>query len=209
MTDVLTAAQPGDDVLALTEDARSLLFTGARTANAFTAEPVTDAQLHAIHELVKWGPTAANTQPMRVLYIRTPQARERLVRHMYDHNKGKAAAAPLVAIVAADHDFHEFIPKVFPIRPEMKDHLAGDPAGREKMANFNAALQGGYYLLAIRAAGLAAGPMGGFDAAGLDAEFFPDSNWRSLMVVNIGKPAADAWFGRLPRLDFDEVTAQV
>jgi 3-hydroxypropanoate dehydrogenase len=115
----------------------------------------------------------------------------------------------LVAIVAADLDFHEFIPKVFPIRPEMKDHLAGDPEGREKLARFNAALQAGYYLLAIRAAGLAAGPMGGFDAAGIDAEFFPDGRTKSILVVNIGRPAEDAWLDRLPRLGYDDVVRSV
>jgi 3-hydroxypropanoate dehydrogenase len=193
----------------LDPQAAALLFTEARTANTFTAEPVTDEQIEAIHSLVKWGPTAANTQPLRILYVRTPEARDRLVTHMNDGNKAKTRTAPLVAVVAADTDFHEFVPRVFPIRPELRDGLAADPAAREQMATFNAALQAGYYLLAVRAAGLAAGPMGGFDKAGVDREFFGDSRWKSLMVVNIGRPGPDAWFDRLPRLEYDEVTRHV
>jgi 3-hydroxypropanoate dehydrogenase len=206
MTSLLTDSRSPLDPLALPAEARALLFTEARTANAFSDEPVSDAQLEAIHELTKWGPTAANTQPLRILYVRTPDARERLVAHMSDGNKAKTRTAPMVAVVAADLEFHEFVPKVFPIRPEMKEFLAGDPTARERMANFNATLQTGYYLLAIRAAGLAAGPMTGFDAAGVDGEFFPDGRWKSLMVVNLGKPGENAWLQRLPRLDYDEVT---
>jgi 3-hydroxypropanoate dehydrogenase len=209
MTELLTDVRSPLDSLALPADAQALLFTEARTANTFTDEPVTDAQLEAIHELTKWGPTAANTQPLRILYVRTPEARKRLVDLMADGNKEKTRTAPVVAIVAADVDFHEFVPKVFPIRPGMRESLAGDPATREQMARFNAALQAGYYLLAIRAAGLAAGPMGGFDAAGVDREFFPDGGWKSLMVVNIGKPGENAWFDRLPRLEYHEVARHV
>jgi len=209
MTTLLTDTPFQFDGFALAPQARALLFTEARTANTFTDEPVTDAQLEAIHELTKWGPTSANTQPLRVLYVRTPEARQRLVAHMGDGNKQKTLTAPVVAIVAADLDFHEFIPRVFPIAPGMKDHLAADPVAREKTARFNAALQTGYYLLAIRAVGLAAGPMSGFDAAGVDQEFFPDGRWKSLVVVNIGKPGENAWFGRLPRLEYAEVTRQV
>jgi 3-hydroxypropanoate dehydrogenase len=201
MTDLLAA----DQTLALHPEAQSLLFTGARTANSFSDEPVTDDQLRAIFELTKWPPTAANTQPMRVLYVRSPEARERLVAHMFDGNKQKTLTAPVVAVLAADTDFHEFIPKVFPIRPEMKDHFAANEDVRGQAARFNAALQAGYFLLGVRAAGLAAGPMGGFDADGVDKEFFPDGTWKSILVVNIGKPGENAWFDRLPRLDYHEV----
>lgn len=203
MTDVL----PFEDTLALHPEAQSLLFTQARTANTFSDEPVSDEQLRAIFELTKWPPTASNTQPLRVLYVRTPQARERLVAHVADGNKEKTRSAPVVAVLAADTDFHEFIPKVFPIRAGMRDRLAGDPASREHLARFNATLQAGYFLLGVRAAGLAAGPMGGFDAAGVDSEFFAGSPWKSILVVNIGKPGDNAWFDRLPRLDYDEVVS--
>ncbi|MGR6319635.1 malonic semialdehyde reductase [Micromonospora soli] len=193
------------DLITLHPEAQAQLFTDARTANTFTDEPVSDEQLRAIFELAKYPPTAANTQPLRVLFIRDGQPRERLLTHMSEGNRAKTAAAPVVAVLAADTDFHEFVPRVFPIRPQMRDGLAADAVARERMARFNATLQIGYWLLAVRAAGLAAGPMAGFDADGLDKEFFADSSWRSLLVVNIGKPGPDAWFPRLPRLDYDEV----
>ncbi|MER7270352.1 malonic semialdehyde reductase [Micromonospora carbonacea] len=199
MTDTTTP------LITLHPDAQAQLFTDARTANTFTDEPVTDEHLRAIYDLAKYPPTAANTQPLRVLYIRPGDARDRLLTHMAEGNRTKTAAAPVVAVLAADTDFHDHIPRIFPIRPELRDGLAADPAARDTMARFNATLQIAYWLLAVRAAGLAAGPMGGFDAAGIDREFFTDSSWRSLLVVNIGKPGPDAWFPRLPRLDYDDV----
>ncbi|MEU9508769.1 malonic semialdehyde reductase [Micromonospora sp. NPDC048170] len=189
----------------LDPEAQALLFTDARTANTFTDEPVTDEQLQAIYELAKFPPTAANIQPLRVLYVRPGEARTRLTAHMNEGNRAKTGSAPMVAVLAADTDFHEFIPRVFPIRPQMRDDLAGNPEARDHMARFNATLQIGYFLLAVRAAGLAAGPMAGFDAAGIDREFFADSTWKTLLVVNIGRPGENAWFPRLPRLDYTDV----
>lgn len=198
-----------DSPLALDRAARELLFTEARTANTFSDEPVTDEQLQAIYELTKWAPSSANTQPLRILYVSPGDARDRLERYLSPGNRAKTASAPVVAVLAADVDFHEHIPTVFPHKPEMKDFFGADPEGREAHARFNATLQAGYFLLGIRAAGLAAGPMTGFDAAGVDQEFFPDGRWRSLMVVNIGHPGENAWFDRLPRLDHDEVVRHV
>ncbi|MEU6077819.1 malonic semialdehyde reductase [Micromonospora sp. NPDC047074] len=189
----------------LDPEAQALLFTEARTANTFTDEPVTDEQLQAIFELAKFPPTAANTQPLRILFVRPGEARTRLVAHMNEGNQAKTASAPMVAVLAADTDFHEHIPQIFPIRPQMRDDLAGNPTAREHMARFNATLQIGYFLLAVRAAGLATGPMAGFDAAGIDREFFADSTWKTLLVVNIGRPGENAWFPRLPRLDYTDV----
>ncbi|MDT7559119.1 MAG: 3-hydroxypropanoate dehydrogenase [Pseudonocardiales bacterium] len=197
------------DLLTLDEEARKLLFTEARTANTFTDEPVSDDQLRAIYELTKFAPTSANTQPMRVLYVHKGEARDRLVRHMLGANGPKTAAAPAVAVLAADLGFHEHIPTVFPIRPEMKDSFEANPEGREAHAKFNATLQAGYFLLGVRAAGLAAGPMTGFDAAGVDKEFFPDGRLKSLVVVNIGYPGDGAWFDRLPRLEYDQVVSHI
>jgi 3-hydroxypropanoate dehydrogenase len=190
--------------LILPPDAQDLLFREARTANAFTDEPVSDEQVAAIYDLVKYGPTAMNAQPLRVVLVRDGEPRERLLKHMADGNRDKTANAPLVAILAADVDFHENLPQVFPHAPQAKDGFA-DEAKREHVARFNATLQIGYFLLGVRAAGLAAGPMAGFDPAGLDEEFFADRNLRSLLVVNIGRPAPNAWFDRLPRLAQDEV----
>jgi 3-hydroxypropanoate dehydrogenase len=192
--------------LARLDDAgRALLFTGARTANSFAPTPVTDAELNEIWELAKWPPTAANIQPLRVLYVRPGPGRDRLVEHMADGNKAKTASAPAVAVLALDTQFHEHIPAVMPYKPELKDVFEANETMRTETGRFSAALQAGYFLLAVRAHGLAAGPMGGFDAAALDADFFPDGRWRSILVVNIGHPGPDPWFGRLPRLDHSDV----
>jgi 3-hydroxypropanoate dehydrogenase len=190
--------------LTLSPEAQGLLFREARTANAFTDEPVTDEQVAAIYDLVKYAPTAMNTQPLRILLVRDGEPRERLLKHMADGNRDKTANAPLVAVLAADTDFHDHLHRTFPHFPGARDMFADD-AAREQAAKFNATLQIGYFLLGVRAAGLAAGPMGGFDAAGIDEEFFEGRNLKSLLVVNLGKPADNAWFDRLPRLDHAEV----
>jgi 3-hydroxypropanoate dehydrogenase len=189
----------------LDDAGRALLFTDARTANSFAPTPVTDAELNEIWELAKWPPTAANVQPLRVLYVRPGPGRDRLVEHMADGNKAKTASAPAVAVLALDTRFHEHIPAVMPYKPELKDVFEANETMRTETGRFSAALQAGYFLLAVRANGLAAGPMGGFDAAALDADFFPDGRWRSILVVNIGHPGQDPWFGRLPRLDHSDV----
>ena len=191
-------------VLALDAAGQDLLFREARTANTFSDEPVTEEQVRAIYELVKWGPTALNAQPLRVLIVRSAQARERLVPLMGGSNQAKTAAAPLVAVLGYDVDFHDHLPTVFPHFPGARDLFAEESA-RHATGRDNALLQAGYFLLGVRAAGLAAGPMAGFDAAGVDAEFFPDGRTRTLVVVNIGRPSPDAWFGRSPRLDYNQV----
>lgn len=193
--------------LTLSADAQDLLFREARTANSFSDEPVTDEQVAAIYELVKFGPTAMNSQPLRVLLVRSDDAKQRLLKHMADGNRDKTASAPLVAVLAADTDFHEHLPRTFPHFPGAKD-LFSDDAGREQAARNNAWMQAGYFILGVRAAGLAAGPMGGYDAAGVDAEFFAGTSLKSIMVVNIGKPGDNPWFDRLPRLDRDEVVLE-
>jgi 3-hydroxypropanoate dehydrogenase len=205
---VTTIASP-DTYLELEKDAQDLLFRSARTANAFTDEPVTDEQVRAIHDLVRWGPTAMNAQPLRVVLVRTPDARGRLVEHMSDGNKAKTSIAPLTLILAADVDFHDELPRVAPHATGARDRFDADETGRERMARFNALLQAAYLLVGIRAAGLAAGPMTGFDAAAVDAEFFPDGRHRSLVVVNVGHPAQDAYRDRLPRLEYEDVFSAV
>lgn len=196
------------DRLALDAAAQDLLFREARTANTFSGEPVSDEQLRAIHELVKWGPTSMNQQPLRVVLLRSEQARQRLLPHLMEGNRPKTEQAPLTALFAADTEFHETLPEVFPPKPDAKD-IFGDPGFRESNARLNATLQVGYFLLGIRAAGLAAGPMTGFDPEGIDREFFPDGRNRVLVAVNIGKPGADAWAERLPRLDYDRVVTEL
>jgi 3-hydroxypropanoate dehydrogenase len=185
--------------------AREVMFTGARTANSFADTPVTDAELSEIWELAKWAPTAANSQPLRLLYVRPGENRQRLVKHMDEGNRAKTASAPAVAVLATDTQFHEHLPAVFPVRPQLRDTFAANDAMRSATATFNATLQAGYFILAVRAHGLAAGPMAGFDAAGVDAEFFSPGRYRSILVVNIGHPGERPWFGRLPRLHDDDV----
>jgi len=194
--------------LALDAAAQDLLFREARTANTFTDEPVSDEQVQAIYDLVKYGPTAMNSQPLRVVLVRTPEARERLVNLMADGNKAKTAGAPLVAILAVDNEFHEELPTQFPHFPGAKDMLSARPA-REPMAAMNGALQAGYFIIGVRAAGLAAGPMAGYDAEGINKEFFGDGEHSVLAVVNIGKPGENAWYPRSPRLAYDEVVTTV
>ncbi|HUY97743.1 MAG TPA: malonic semialdehyde reductase [Verrucomicrobiae bacterium] len=190
----------------LAVDARTeaLLFSQARTANTFTEEPVSDAQLAAIYDLVKWGPTSANVQPLRILFVRSAAAKARLLPHLWEGNRAKTQAAPVTAVLAADTNFHEWLGLTFPHRPELRDHFEQNPELRADQARFNATLQAGYLLIAVRAAGLAAGPMGGFDRDTLDQDLFPDGRWRSILVVNIGRPGPDAWQDRLPRLSYEE-----
>ena len=189
----------------LDEAGQALLFTEARTASTWDDTPVTDEELSAIWELARWAPTSANTQPLRVLYVRPGEGRERLLPFMAEGNRAKTAAAPAVAVLAVDTRFHEHIPAVFPMRPQMKDMFEANEELRVTGGRFNAALQAGYFILAVRALGLAAGPMTGYDAAGLDAEFFPGGRYKSILVVNIGHPGENPWHGRLPRLGHEDV----
>ena len=194
------------DHVVLDPAAQDVLFRDARTANAFRDEPVTDEQVQALYDLVKWAPTSMNSQPLRLLLVRSDEARARLLSHMSPGNRVKTESAPLIAVLAADTEFHERLPQLFPHAPHAKD-MFSDPARREAAARNGAMLQAGYFILGVRALGLAAGPMGGYNAPGLDADLLAGTTWKSIMVVNIGKPADNAWFDRLPRLEYDEVVA--
>lgn len=186
---------------ALNQEAQNLLFSEARTANTFSSEPVTDAQVEALYELAKWGPTSMNTQPLRLVLARSAEAKAKVVNHLLDGNKPKAEMAPLVAIVAADLNFHETLPEVFPIYPGAKDMFADD-GYRTQFAISQAWLQAGYFIVGVRALGLNAGPMLGVNTAGIDADLLAGTGLRTIMVMNIGKPGDNAWFDRLPRLDY-------
>ncbi|MFJ9610238.1 malonic semialdehyde reductase [Kitasatospora sp. NPDC101176] len=197
------------EALVLDAAAQDLLFREARTANTFTDEPVSEEQVQAIYDLVKFGPTAFNQQPLRVVLVRSTEGRERLVQHLADGNKAKTAAAPLVAILAVDNEFHEELPTQLPHFPQAKDVFFSERSVREQSATLNGALQAAYFIIGVRAAGLAAGPMTGFDAEGINKEFFGDGEHSVLAVVNIGKPGDDAWFARSPRLAYDQVVTTV
>ena len=194
--------------LALDPAAQDLLFREARTANTCTDEPVTDEQVRAIYELVKYGPTAMNQSPLRITLVRSAEARERLVPHMAEGNRAKTATAPLVAILSADNEFHEELPHLFPHFPQAKDAVFGERPVRESSAAMNAGLQAAYFIVGVRAAGLAAGPMSGFDHEGVRKEFLDDDH-TPLMIVNIGRPGPDAWYPRSPRLEYEQVVTSV
>lgn len=194
--------------LVLDPAAQDLLFREARTANTFTDEPVTEEQVQAIYDLVKYGPTAFNQSPLRVTLVRSEEARERLVGLMAEGNQPKTRTAPLVAILSADNEFHDELPALLPHFPQAKDMFFTERPVREQAALINATLQAGYFIVGVRAAGLAAGPMTGFDFAGVQKEFLDDDH-TPLMIVNIGKPGEDAWFPRSPRLAYDEVITTV
>ena len=146
-----------------------------------------------------------NSQPLRVVVLRSDEAKARLLPHLAEGNRAKTAAAPAVALLAADIDFHDELPRTFPHFPGARDMFAADEQSRTRAAELNAGLQVGYAIIGIRAAGLAAGPMTGFDADAIAREFFPDGRHRVLVAINMGKPAENAWQDRLPRLPFDEV----
>ncbi|HWI00435.1 MAG TPA: malonic semialdehyde reductase, partial [Propionibacteriaceae bacterium] len=137
--------------LAIAPQVQDLLFRDARTGYAFTDEPVTEEEMRDIYDLVKWAPTAMNSQPLRIVLIRTPEARARLLEHVFEGNKAKTASAPLVAVLAADLDFHDELPKIFPINPGARSGYA-DEERRERAAVFNTSLQIGYFLIGVRAA---------------------------------------------------------
>jgi 3-hydroxypropanoate dehydrogenase len=199
VTAVLDTRTPAFD-----DAAADLVFRAAHTAYRFTDEPVTAEQLERLHDLLRFPPTAMNTQPLRVVLVTSDEAKARLLPHLAEGNRAKSASAPVVAILAADTDFHEHLPRLLPHAAGAKDRFA-EPAGREKAARFNATLQAGYFILAARAVGLDAGPMGGFDSAGIDRDLLGDGALKSLLVVNLGHAAEDGTFPRSPRLGRDEV----
>lgn len=194
------------DLFALNPDAQDLLFREAHTAKKFTDEPVSDEQVAAIYDLIKWGPTMTNSQPMRIVLARSDDARERVVSHMLPNNAEKTASAPLIAVLAADMKFNRHIERIFPDAPFMAQMYEKDDF-REPIADSQAWMQAGYFVMGIRAIGLDACPMLGFDRPGLDADLFADTDLKCICVVLIGKPTEDAYGPRLPRLDYNEVVS--
>jgi 3-hydroxypropanoate dehydrogenase len=181
------------------------LFRHARTFNAWQDKEVTDAQLKELYDLVKMGPTSANSSPMRVVFIKSQDAKARLKPFLSENNAGKTMSAPVTAIIATDFAFYDHLPKLFPHAPA-RDWFVGNDALVEATGFRNSSLQGAYLIMAARSLGLDCGPMSGYDQAGLDAEFFAGTHIKSNFLVNIGYGDANTnLFGRLPRFDFDEV----
>jgi 3-hydroxypropanoate dehydrogenase len=183
------------------------LFLDARTHNGWLDKPVSDAILRDIFDLAKFSPTSANTQPMRLLFLRTTVAKERLRSHFAPANVEKTMTAPVTAIVGYDLAFHEHLPKLFPHQPNAKGMFEGNLPLIEATAFRNGSLQGAYLIIAARALGLDCGPMSGFDNAGVDAEFFADTQVKSNFLCNLGYGDHSKIFGRLPRFDFASVCA--
>jgi 3-hydroxypropanoate dehydrogenase len=184
-----------------------LLFREAHTINAFTDAPVSDAQIRAVYDLLRWGPTAMNTVPLRLLLVRTPAARARLAAHMAEGNRQRVLDAPLTIVAAADTNFHEHLGTLFPHMPGAREMFVGDAAGREAVARTSALIQVGYLIVALRAVGLGTGPMSGMDAAAIDADLFAENGWKTLVVINVGTPAGpDASHPRAPRLEFAQAS---
>lgn len=187
----------------LSDAALDQLFRTARTYNGYLDKPVSTKQLHAIWDLVKMGPTSANQLPARLVWLTTPEAKERLAKHAGGSNGDKIRKAPVSVIIAMDVDFHEQLPWLFP-HADAKSWFDGNEPGRELSALRNSTLQGAYFILAARALGLDTGPMSGFDNAAVDAEFFADQpKWKSNFISTLGYGDPATIFPRSPRPDFE------
>ena len=187
----------------LADTALDQLFTTARTRNGWSDKPIPEPVLRELYDLVKFGPTAANSTPARFVFVQSPEAKARLAAVSSGSNGAKILKAPVTVIVGYDLDFPETLPKLFPNAPGAKDWFP-DPVAKEWGALRNSSLQGGYFILAVRALGLDAGPMSGFDNAAVDKEFFAGTNIKSNFIVSIGYGTEENLFPRNPRLDFEE-----
>jgi 3-hydroxypropanoate dehydrogenase len=192
------------DRKALESASLAQLFTEARTHNSFMDKPVPDELLQRAIELAKMGPTSANQSPMRVLFLRSPAAKERLRPALAPGNLDKTMRAPIVAITAYDEKFYEHLPFLMP-HVDAKSWFSGDPVKAARSAFQNGTLQVAYLLIALRALGLDTGPMTGFDNAKVDAEFFPEGHVKSNVLINVGYGDATKLFPRNPRLSFDQM----
>jgi len=186
------------------ENAIDTLFRKARTHNGWQNRPVSDGQLRALYELMKWGPTSANCSPLRIVFLRSQQAKEKLLPAMSAGNQAKTRTAPVVAILAYDLEFYEKLPRLFPHDKTARSWFAGNEQSIFLTAFRNSSLQGAYFMMAARAIGLDCGPMSGFDNAKVDAAFFPDGKFKSNFICNLGYGDPAQLFARSPRLEFDE-----
>ncbi len=186
------------------DDARKTLFLDARTFNNWQDKPVEDAVLHELHDLVKYAPTSANCSPMRVVFVKSLTAKERLKPHLDKGNADKTMSAPVTAIIAQDMEFYEHLPKLFP-HTDARSWFAGNDKKIAETAFRNSSLQGGYFILAARGLGLDCGPMSGFNEDGLNGEFFADTPYKVNFICNLGYGDPEGLFPRSPRFDFDDI----
>ena len=190
----------------LNDDSLDQLFRTARTHNAFLDKPVTDEKLHEIYELMKWGPTSANSSPARFVFVKSKEGKAKIGQAISDGNRDKTLAAPVTVIVATDYAFYEKLPQLFP-HADAKSWFVGNQALIDTTAFRNSTLQGAYFMLAARAVGLDCGPMSGFDTAKLDELFFAGTTVKSNFLINLGYGDVAALFPRSPRLSFDEAAS--
>ena len=180
------------------------LFTNARTHNAWQEKPVSDSLLEELHDLMKWGPTSANCWPLRTVFVKSPEAKARLVPLLMEGNRAKTAAAPVTALLGMDMAFYDQLPRLFP-HADAKSWFVGNDALISATAFRNSSLQGAYFMLAARALGLDCGPMSGFDAAKVNAEFFANTQIKTNFICTLGYGDAAQLFPRSPRPGFAEV----
>ncbi|HIE79028.1 MAG TPA: malonic semialdehyde reductase [Candidatus Thioglobus sp.] len=188
----------------LTDKCLETLFTKARSHNGWLNKDISDTQIESIYEIMKYGPTAANSCPVRLTFIKNEEAKSRLKSHLSEGNVEKSMTAPAVAIISYDVEFYEKLPYLFP-HTDAKSWYKGKPEKIKSVGEINATLQGAYFIMAARSVGLDCGPMGGFNNETLDDEFFPDKLTRSIFLCGIGYGDHSKIFDRLPRLSFDEV----
>lgn len=187
----------------LDDKSLDLLFRTARTQNGWLPKPVTDAQIRAIYDIVKMGPTSANSQPARFVFIRTKEGKEKLRPALSEGNTAKTMEAPVTVLVAYDTQFYENLPRQFPHNQDAINWFKGTPAAAPTAVR-NGTLQGAYLIIAARALGLDIGAMSGFNNALVDETFFPDGRFKSNFLCNIGYGDPTKIFARSPRLDFDD-----
>jgi 3-hydroxypropanoate dehydrogenase len=199
MAETGNAAQPAK----IANDTLNQLFRQARTHSAWLPKRVPVEMLREVYELARWGPTSANSTPARFVFLESAAAKARLLPALAPGNVEKTKAAPVTVIVAWDTEFYEKLPRLFP-RADMRSYFVGNPALIDETALRNGSLQGGYFILAARALGLDCGPMSGFDAAKVNAEFFPDGKWKANFLCNLGYGDHSKLYPRNPRLEFDE-----
>jgi nitroreductase len=187
----------------LDDKSLDLLFRNARSHNGWLDQPISDDVLRQLYDLMKWAPTSANCSPARIVFVKSAAAKQRLLSAMIPGNEEKTRTAPVTAIIGQDMEFYEKLPTLFP-HTDAKAWFAGNQALIETTAFRNSSLQGAYLLLAIRALGLDAGPMSGFDNAKVDQEFFAGTKIRTNFMINIGYGDSSKIFARSPRLPFEE-----
>jgi 3-hydroxypropanoate dehydrogenase len=187
----------------LDANSQDILFRSACTHSVWQDKPVSDELLREIYDLMKWAPTSANCSPARIVFVKSDDAKKRLLPAMIEGNVEKTRTAPVTAIIAQDHEFYEKLPQLFP-HADARSWFAGNQPLIDTTAFRNATLQGAYLILAARALGLDAGPMSGFDNAKVDQEFFKGTSIKSNFLINLGYGVPDKLFPRSPRLTFDE-----